>query len=435
MQSPLPLPSTPNRLPNMPTGVVFQDEKEYQYFCYFRDETSIELSSGFEASLWNVLVLEACDIPAIRQLVIATAALSVAMKKSAADIRDYALNKYGEALAGIREMVNRGEDSVRVALISSLLIFCFESLSGDFGRATTHIHSTIEMLVKRVSDGPQSFYFPRTTALGIRGRAAIDEDLLTAFMRLDRPSLTLMSMRTEGQTGNNRIFNLLFGQEHLEIPRGFATIAEARVYFEDIAWRITNVAQPPESLAGTWNLDGSPDEEMFPLKLKQWYEASGVLDNSSNFTFELAHWHDAFSPILNHAMSPPGESLFVSAVILHIQALAADLLASGRFSTNETGDPKPSYGHDEDEDRYPTVHAILSLSHKLVSHANFLKGFVFDLGVIPCLVSVWLLCPVQHLKAEAIEVLESMVPRREAFWDSRAAANAGRRYLEREQKE
>ncbi|CAG8949082.1 hypothetical protein HYFRA_00002211 [Hymenoscyphus fraxineus] len=361
--------------PIVPAGVIFQDEKEYHYFCHFHDITSFELSSGFDPSLWNVTVLEACDIHSVRQLVVATAALSVATGKSAPDIREYALNKYGEALVGIREM----------------------SISAEFERAASHVHSAIEMIVDRISEAPQDFYFPGTTALGIK----------------DRPSLAILIGRTESQPVVSRLFNLLFAEEHLEIPRGFATIAEARIYLQDISWRITNTSQPPESLGGTRNGEG----------------ASGLLETASNLSFELAHWHDAFSPILNDAMSPLGKNLFISAVILHVQALSADLIASGRFST--TGPPY-SLDDDDDEEGFPAVHAIITLSRRLLSHPNFLKTFVFDLGIIPSLVSIWISCPVQQFKVEAIEVLESMQPRREGVWDSRNAASAGRTYLEQQ---
>ncbi|KAH6681310.1 hypothetical protein B0J14DRAFT_212965 [Halenospora varia] len=223
---PFAAPVAPVHRPSIPQGIIFQDEREYQYFCHFRDDTAIKFSGGFEPTLWNVLVLQACDNASIRQLTTATAALSLAMEASqAAVMRDfekeshhqYALQQYGEALKGIREMVASGQDSMRIALISALLIFCFESLHGDLGRGIFHIQSAIELIVKRIAEAPRSFYFPRTTALGIRGSSAIDDDLLTAFMRLDRPSMAVMRRKEEPPLESNRIFTLLFSHEHLEI--------------------------------------------------------------------------------------------------------------------------------------------------------------------------------------------------------------------------
>ncbi|KUJ08748.1 uncharacterized protein LY89DRAFT_542427, partial [Mollisia scopiformis] len=164
-----PPPAISSFPPPVPVGVSFQDEREYQYFCHFRDITVVELANGFEPTLWSPYVLRACDNPSIRQLVVATAALSIAVKTPPLRLwnpsndhhHQYALQKYGQALKGIREMVGGGQDSTRIALISALLIFCFESLHGDLGRAVTHVQSAVEMIIKRLSNLPQPHYFSR----------------------------------------------------------------------------------------------------------------------------------------------------------------------------------------------------------------------------------------------------------------------------------
>ena len=428
--------------PQLPVGLNFQDEKEYRYFLYFREETATRLSTGFEPSLWSTLIADACEEPAVRQLSVAVAALSLAMENGPSRIGDaeksshhqYGLQRYGEALKGIQSMVVMGQDSMRTALISALLIFCLESLQGN-PQAIIHVQSAIEMTARRILNEPHAFYFSRISTLGTAGSPRIEQDLLTAFMRLDRPALTLLTRkRGTPQPDSERIFNILCRQERLEIPSGFATITEARVYLEDIKWRILTDAHPPVELTKVW--DTSPDSVAsdhlsVAIQLKEWYEASGFL-KSSSFSRTLAHWHDAFSPILNYAMSTNGESLFVAATILHIQALAADLLTSGIFSEARTGLSQANSIDEakEESSEFPTVHAIVSMSRRLVAHHQFCTNFVFDVGIIPALVDVWLFCPFVELKIEAIEVLESMIPRREGYWDSRTAAKAGRRHLE-----
>lgn len=457
--SPMPFPPRVTRVTSprslMPPGVVFQDQKEYQYFCHFRDETSVEFATGFEPALWNTLVLQACDNASILQLTVATTALSLATKAPHSNTWDsekdahhqYALQQYGEALKGIQRMVATGQDSTRIALISALLIFCFESLHRDFRQAIVQVQSAIDMIVKRISNNPRAFHFSRANALGIRRNAAIDGDLLTAFMRLDRPSLTLLSKRKENALkSTNRIFTLLFCEEHLEIPRGFASTAEARVYLEDIKWRVLTTTQPPKSVTSFWQEEleeeNSPDFGIVPLQLKQWYEGAGVLnsssnsDSSSNLAIEFAHWHDAFSPLLNYATSPPGESMFLGAVTLHVQALAADLLVSGSSGstlsppTRSSSQSMPAGSSPMKSDRFPTVQAILTFSRQLVAHPKFIKGFVFDIGIIPSLTKVIMVCPDRDLKQEAIDVLRSMEPRREGVWDSTAVAQAGETSME-----
>lgn len=64
-----------------------------------------------------------------------------------------------------------------------------------------------------------------------------------------------------------------------------------------------------------------------------------------------------------------------------------------------------------------------------MAYPGFLKGFVFDAGVIPPLLKIVLLCPDRALKYEAIDVLRSIAPRREGMWDSMVCADAGEKCI------
>jgi len=466
--------------PPLPPGVTFQDERCYQYFCHFRDVTSFEFSSGFDPSLWRSLVLGACDNFAIRRLVVATAALSMFVRgppQQTSELHlEYALQRYGEALKGIRETVAIGQDSTRVALISALLIFCFESLHGDLGRAMTHIQSAIDLILKQLSASPQRHYLPRIGPTGQQSNAPIDDELLAAFMRLDRPSLALMSrQRGYPPLPANRIFALLFSAEQFELPTSFATISEARAYLEDIHWRVISTNRPPDAISALWEDSEAesafPDFESVPWQLKQWFHATDLVKSSSHLAYRLAQWHDAFQPMLDYALSPMGESMFVPATILHVQAMAVDLTINGfaphspshqrvdsfsstpssslseqqsSFSTagpsalavpdtllrrrSSSGRSSPSLVA-ESPTPVPTMHAILTFCRRLMAYPGFLKGFVFDAGVIPPLLKIVLLCPDRALKYEAIDVLRSIAPRREGIWDSRVCADAGEKCI------
>lgn len=78
---------------------------------------------------------------------------------------------------------------------------------------------------------------------------------------------------------------------------------------------------------------------------------------------------------------------------------------------------------------YMCANTIVALSRRLVEHPNFVRGFVFDIGIIPALVIILMLCPDRALKKETNSILRDMVPRREGVWDSRIAAEAGERIL------
>jgi hypothetical protein len=450
--------------------VTFQDERDRDYFCHFRDVTAIEFSSGFDSTLWSSLVLQACDNPCIRQLTIATAAMSIAVKtppyaqdRASDSHNTYALQQYDQAINGLNTL-RLGEMPNRLALISALLIFCFEGLQGELGRGLMTIQSAIEMIITQVSNNPRPYYFPRLGSLDFQANSPIDKYLLTAFIRLDQPSVALMCRQRNGSpVPSNRIFLTLFGQEQFEIPNKFENISEARIYLEDIKWRILQ-EKPDFTPTSSW--DCGADEYPFanlaavPGQLKQWLQAADIINRSSYLSFRLAQWHDAFSRLLNDTMTPAGDAFFVPAAIMHVQALASELLMTGYFAPSFSNPRSSSFSTPgstpgssslsvpdtisfegsrrrassqrssraptpEAIGLFPTVRAILSFSRRLVAHPKFRHGFVFDIGIIPSLCTIMLMCPDRPLRKEAIDVLRSMDGRREAMWDSKVCADAG----------
>jgi hypothetical protein len=161
--------------------------------------------------------------------------------------------------------------------------------------------------------------------------------------------------------------------------------------------------------------------------------------------------------------------MFIPAVILHIQALAAELVLTGFFPPSfsdfseqrsssfsnihsspfsdlepvartvsggslsvpptvshcRSSSQSPPHPTQENITLFPMVHAILDFSRRLVAHPKFSKGFVFDMGIISSLSLVVMLCPDRRLRKEAVEVFKAMRPRREGVWDSRICAEAG----------
>ena len=413
--------SQPSYIETPPAWLRFQDEADYHYFCLFRDKTSVELSAGFETTLWNQLVLQACDDLSILQLTIATAALSKAQEQNLWEVErsthhQYALQQYGKALKGIQAMVSKGQESMRIALIAALLIFCFESLLGDTSRAVTPIQSSLDLIFKRLSTMSRPYRNSRTRPRGTSASAPIDEELLWAFMRLDGPSLALLSSKDHVSSPPiNRIFTLAFHEDEFHIPSGFATIAEARLYLEDIKWRFL---PRPQAVNPEPEGDSPPDIQKMRSKLKHWY-SSPVTTSSSCLNSQFSQWHHAFEPLLEYSMTPAGESTFIAAATLHIQALSNDMVVSGSGLSSARNEMNSCV----------CANTIVALSRRLVEHPNFFKGFVFDIGIIPALVIILTLCSDRTLKRETNALLRDMVPRREGVWDSRIVADAGEKFL------
>ena len=480
-------------IPAIPPEITFQDEAELQYLCHFRDVTAIELAGGFSPTLWNTVILQACGNAEIRQLTIATAAMSMAVSplpgshwNTASDFhRQYALLQYGDALKAIhRKIILSCSDSVRTAMISALLIFCFESLQADVTPTMTHIQSALEIIVKKLPSEPHAYQIPSTRSLSSQPiTAPVNDELLLAFMRIDRPSLSLLC-RQKGQSPRpaGRIFNLIFPAEPFEIPMIFSAIEEARTHLDDIRWRMFPCSQAPESMSKLWQNDKqedlSPDIGAVPWHVQQWYQSYETPQDSTIISQRLALWHDTFSPLLNYAMTPAGETMFIPAAILHVQALAAELVLTGFFppsfsdfskqrsssfsnfhsspfsdlepvartvsggslsvpptvpSHRRSSSHSPPHPTEDNITLFPTVHAILDFSRRLVAHPKFSKGFVFDMGIISSLSLVVMLCPDRGLRREAVEVFKAMRPRREGVWDSRVCAEAGEKFIVEEE--
>lgn len=141
-------PRTISFPPRVPIKLLFSDEQEERYFEIFHEETAAALSGGFDTPLWNPIVLQACqDEPCILHCAVAISALDKACKvKSIESLghtseihHRYALQQYSKALKGVREVILKRENSLRTALIASLLIFCFENFYGDVWLALTNV--------------------------------------------------------------------------------------------------------------------------------------------------------------------------------------------------------------------------------------------------------------------------------------------------------
>jgi hypothetical protein len=486
----IPRPSVLHPPPPIPPGVTFQDEVELQYFCHFLDVTVIELAGGFPPTLWNSVVLRDCYKPAIRQLVIATAAMSMAVtplpgnvQNPASDFhRQYALQQYGQALKLVQAIVGTCHESTCTILLSALLIFCFESLQGDVAPTMMYIQSALEIIAKTLSSISYTYQIPLLGNAVIHNGSPINEELLMGFMRMDRPSLSLLC-RQKGcpPLPAGRIFNLVFPSGGFEIPNAFGSLEEARIYLDDIRWWMFPSAQALDSMSTLWQSEeqeaSSPDIGAVPWHVQQWYQSYDTPQKSSTIDLRLALWHDAFSPLLNFAITPAGEAMFIAAAILHIQGLSAELVLTGFFPSSFSRQRSSSFSNfhsshplmdlepiartasgslsvpptvpshrrssshfspapaQENMGLFPTVHAILNFSRRLVAQPAFSKGFVFDIGIISSLSLVVMLCPDRGLRKEAVEVLKSIRPRREGVWDSRVCAEAGEKSIAKEERQ
>lgn len=352
------------------------------------------------------MVVEACTNESIRELTTAVAALNVADKLNKNAIVDprnfqndmnshleYALLQYGKALKGIRNTVSAGQDSMRVALIAALLIFVFESLHGDISRALNPIQISIELILKRLATVQRPFCGSLKAAKKPPSSLPVDKELLVAFIRLDGLALSLVTKSSFNYTQLlDRPTTLSSTSRCSTIPSIFATVSEAREYYEDITWRSKTL---PYELRGT---------------LRNWYTDP---PDSEPTEIQLTKWVQAFKPLFQDSLTAAGSANFISASILYINALTQILLLRG-FETQEP---------------FHMTRDIMSLTKNLIEHPSFSRGFVFDGGVLPAMLILMLFCPRKETIEEAFKMVAAMVPRREGFWSSIAITKAACKVL------
>lgn len=439
------LAPAPAKIALSPTpGIRFQQEREYRYFRLFQDKLALEFSSGFETTLWNQLVLQAADSRPIFQLTVATGALRQAsLMPQAKELdgkvshRQHALQQYSLALKGVQKMLSQDKDSLRTALISSLLIFCFENMLGDTERAVRNIQSALGVIHKILCDANNASPYFQQNHVSI----GIEEEIIHAFMRLDRPAVALLGRIDKNSAPvTNRRFGSTFYSKSYTISSKFTSIAEARKIVESIRYRVLPKYTPGIELRRSFTPpESTPGPVAFLLKS---FSTAATYDNCDELLAEIEAWHRAFEGLYAYAMTPAGADRYIAAETLYAQALALSLLLRG-FGTSPSESPKYDPSKSPRPNFYllqrtsttfahPSFQAaqkILSIARKLVKHPAFVKGFVFDAGIIPSLWIIVMLCPDREFKMEATQILRSMDGRVECVWDSATVAETGEKAL------
>lgn len=394
----------------LPFTAGFQDNREYSYFLYFQQEAALDISSHFDQSLFSHVIIQASwNEPSLRQLVASLGALYKAGSPKPLSLsngeldphRQYAFHQYGQALKSIQAVVyaDKYQDTARVALIASLLIFCFENLYGDLDSALRHLESALQLMRKQLARTSRRYKHSKNSS----PTSNLDDDLVAAFFRLDVGLLSRDDVCHAKGIGSRLSMNYL--ENICEIPERFNTISEARNYLENIQFpaipRLSNdVAQAIES----------PLLRNIDKKARDIY---------STMCSQLRHWRVAFAPLYAEALTPKGKKDAFAAATLRVRALSTEL-ASERVCARDPGSLQ-SLNIESQE--------IVDLSKFVTTDPSFRKSFVWDCGIVPGLVIVIAACIDTSIRTEALQILKDIVPRREGVWDSLTAVKFGERCL------
>jgi hypothetical protein len=198
--------------------------EEKRGFDFFLWNTAAELSGYYDSSFWGRLILAAsAQKPSIRHAVIAIGALHedfsrkrlVPSTPSAEDQKtQFALNQYAKAMGALRRSLSSGKEESLTALMSCILLVCFDSLRGWFEAAMVHLQSGLRIL--------------RDMRTSSERNHIIEDNIAPLFMRLSIQSIIYVNTRsTHDQTAFARELIDVSGKE-IVISEDFESLEEAR---------------------------------------------------------------------------------------------------------------------------------------------------------------------------------------------------------------
>lgn len=393
-----------------PYTAVFHDNREYSYFLYFQEEAAPNISGSFDRDLWDQVIIQASwKEPCLSGFVASLGALYKAgsptmtlYEKETDPHQQYAFQNYGRALRELQARIsaNPSRDTTRIALIASLLIYCFENIHGEIDSALVHLEGAFRLMQKQLKNASRR-YKHSDNASPI---SALDDDLVGAFFRLDSGVLSRDHICEAEHVGSR--LGIKYLEDRCDVPERFTTISEARSHLEHI--QFPNIPTLSRDLLSQLNTS--------PL--------SSIDDNTRNkyqiMSFHLRRWNVAFTPLYEEALTQKLKPTFAAAATLRVRAISTEL-ASKRVCARALSPPDLFIAESRE---------IVNLSKLVAADPSFRKSFVWDCGIVPGLSIVVAACLDMSIRKEALEVLKQIVPRREGAWDSVTAVKFGERSLQ-----
>lgn len=388
----------------LPTTALFGSEDEHRYFLLFRDEVALDLSGPLPTKTWNYIILQASAHSAVlRDLIVSIAALS--KSKTSLELssshRSFAIRQYGKALNNLRQVIAESNDhAVRISLIASLLIFCFENIHGDYEQAVVQLRSALIMMRNRLSTIRRPYSCLKT----ICSIPGLEDDLLNTFIRLDS---TIMSRAGDSTDSRASVLQMEYIGEDFRMPSTFKDITESKHYIEHVQFK----AMP--YLAHLADVFMYGDQFRYVPPRSAYDELS----------MHMHQWRRAFQPLLDDANRRGGVE-FIAAATQRVLVLATDISAQ-RIFFGAGGASNPDLF-------VPEGREIVELTRKVVENKCFKKTFVVDCGIVPSLFVAFLICRNKSIREEAVRVLELAGDRMEVTWNAAAVAQMGRELLRAE---
>lgn len=466
-----------------PSTGLFDTEDEQRYFTLFSEKIAADLLPYFDPTTWRYTILQACAAePSIRHAATAIGALgktfeaaqsgrgrrpdvihqrvpalggplSTAQRvrsrisrkeqiQEAALHHQYALEQYQKAIKQMQEIAYG--NNIRTALITCIIIACFENLHGNQDSVSTQLESGIRLLQDWKNGERDATTYP----IGFLSPAPdlIEDYLVQFFGRLeiqsmsfrdDRPPECHLSLKEEGK------------EVIQQMPSLLASINQARVYLDLIMRRMMHFTAsmnyfkvsltqydkvsptPLGGFQGPW-MDSkvvphtfrSPQHSISATCSEQqayFVEQREYCQEQEALTSELDGWTAAFTPLLSRSIAAGGQEC-ISALTLSVAATTSSISLRAAFVKTETE-------YDVFEPAFKTIvnqsALLLQTLEQCTPKTKPTLAFSFDLGVIPPLYLTAIKCRVSEIRRKALQLLTEY-PRREGMWDSVTTAAIGK---------
>jgi hypothetical protein len=393
---------------------------EARYFVYYCEGISSQIGGPFGNKLWDQVIPQAgSEVPFIGRAVIALGALSKSQSERQKENphHAYALAQYVRALQGMRRSVREHPSDVRTALIGCLLVFCFESLQGHQGAASAHASSGSNLIASMcLNCRPKSW---RQSELGA--------ELYSAFSGLNLQSLLFLDKRDRG---THAFYKKGLNEAAKGMPGEFGDLEECRRFWHYIMRRnlhfsleVRDALSRTSSQASSSSTHLGADDRCRMDHASRMERVSSsspsLLAERDSYVQDICRWEIASAPLLCRLSYPAtrSEEVFLISCLLKIHAAMNIVLLTTAFSPPETA-------YDKFEAQFRTIVQLSErIHHSLVSPSDggSAEGggtFRFEIGILPALSQVGLLCRERGVRGRAIGLLRGCRGYKEGIWDA-----------------
>lgn len=385
-----------------PTKLHFRDN----IFDFFKGATVPELAAQNTPEFWLRLVLQACHseesvwhaaaaFGAIYRLYKDDGMLAIG-SVAETECQQLAYRQYQKAVASLRARLDQCDiHSMQAALITCVLLVCFDLLSERYKAALTHLKSGMCILRNTISDKDDVACDDLQTLARKLGRFKIDETIKEPFELLHVQAIFfgIVNLRNPDWPQGS-----ILGMKPVPMG-GFKSLEEARKNFERIVENISSFVAEADV--------NSP-------YCSHIIDYEGLVQEQQELKAELENWYFAAKQLFtSHEFAATSiQSQFHADWIL---------LCTGLEPGNEVT-----------FDRYISkFEHIVELVENFTSHSR-LPTFSLQHGVIASLYYTAVKCRDPNIRRRAIKILASTA-RREGMWESTVAAQKATWIVEREE--